>query len=205
MHTEIEQSEHRNATSPASANTSPDPWLASIEKLFQRFEDFYGAKWAAAYGGFPRDRVLRTWARELRGFAEHPECLRYATKSVCESPFPPTLPDMLAAARRAPRAPTAPAEPPANLLGYTATDEDIAEAKRRMKRMDLTADRDPLDWARRPVSPIAVRSVIDTAKRDNRFRAIVAELEAAGVIDSEGHAVKLWDRSLKAFTPCGAR
>ena len=53
----------------------PDGW---VEKLFQKFEDFYGAKWAAAYGSFPRDRVKRTWAEELGGFASMPECIAMA-------------------------------------------------------------------------------------------------------------------------------
>ena len=58
-----------SVTSPGSQSVLPDAW---IEKLFQKFEDFYGAKWAAQYGDFPRDRVKRTWAEELSGFADMP-------------------------------------------------------------------------------------------------------------------------------------
>ncbi len=78
----------------------PDAW---VEKLFQKFEDFYGAKWAAQYGDFPRERVKRTWAEELGGFADKGECLSHAIKAQKSSPFPPTLPEFLRACQDAAR------------------------------------------------------------------------------------------------------
>lgn len=77
----------------------PDSW---IEKIFQRLEDFYGSKWAAQYGDFPRDRVKNTWAEELAGFADQPDRIAYALKAMTQEPFPPTLPEFMAACRRAP-------------------------------------------------------------------------------------------------------
>ncbi|MDE2442380.1 MAG: hypothetical protein KGP14_15290, partial [Betaproteobacteria bacterium] len=64
----------------------PDAW---VEKLFQKFEDFYGSKWAAQYGAFPRERVKRTWAETLAGFAEIPDALGYALEAQKNSTFPP--------------------------------------------------------------------------------------------------------------------
>ncbi len=76
----------------------PDSW---IEKLFQKLEDFYGAKWAAQYGAFPRERVKRTWAEELAGFADKPEAIASAIESQKTNAFPPTLPEFLTACREA--------------------------------------------------------------------------------------------------------
>lgn len=76
----------------------PDDW---IEKCFRRFEDFYGSKWAAQYGSFPRERVKRTWGEELAGFADKPEAIGRALKNL--GPFPPTLPEFQAMCRDAAR------------------------------------------------------------------------------------------------------
>ncbi len=99
-----------NATSPASRCALPDAW---IEKLFQKFEDFYGSRWAALYGDFPRARVMATWAEELAGFAAMPECIGRAVKVQLASVHPPTLPDFMAIcrneARRKPAAAALPA------------------------------------------------------------------------------------------------
>lgn len=87
-----------NATLPERRSELPEPW---IERLFQKFEDFYGAKWAAQYGAFPRERVKRTWAEALAGFAEIPDALGHALEAQKNSPFPPTLPEFLAQCRNA--------------------------------------------------------------------------------------------------------
>lgn len=123
-----------NATSPASRCALPDAW---IEKLFQKFEDFYGSRWAALYGDFPRARVMATWAEELAGFAAMPECIGRAVKAQLASVYPPTLPDFMAVcrseARRQP-APVALPEPdvPAEVIAERRT--AAAEFARRFGR-----------------------------------------------------------------------
>ena len=87
-----------SATSLESQSVLPDSW---IEKLFQKFEDFYGAKWAAQYGNFPRERVKRTWAEELSGFSDTPSAIGKALDAQKSSAFPPTLPEFLALCREA--------------------------------------------------------------------------------------------------------
>ena len=62
-------------TTRRPSGTLPELW---IEKLFQKFEDFYGAKWAAQYGDFPRDRVKETWAEGLSGFSDKGEAIAKA-------------------------------------------------------------------------------------------------------------------------------
>ena len=87
-----------NVTSPGNAPVLPDAW---VERLFQKFEDFYGAKWAAQYGGFPRERVKRTWGEELGGFLSSPGVIAKAIEAQKANIFPPTLPEFLALCRTA--------------------------------------------------------------------------------------------------------
>lgn len=118
-----------NETSPGNRAALADSW---IEKLFQKFEDFYGAKWAAAYGSFPRDRVKRTWAEELGGFASMPECLAMALDDQKLLRFPPTLPEFLALCREA-----AKRRPPKELtlLGHKLTEEDMQRNRERITKI----------------------------------------------------------------------
>lgn len=87
-----------SVTSPERPPVLPDAWG---EKLFQTFEDFYGAKWSAQYGDFPRARVLATWCRELGGFADKPESIAKAIQAQKSAMFPPTLPEFLRLCRDA--------------------------------------------------------------------------------------------------------
>ena len=86
------------STSPVSANELPSTW---IDKLFNKFEDFYGAKWANQYGGFPVARVKKTWAEELAGFADKGDAISQALQAQKGNPFPPTLPEFLMLCREA--------------------------------------------------------------------------------------------------------
>lgn len=81
-----------NATSQARPSALPDDWM---EKLFRTFEDWYGSKWAAQYGAFPRQRVKDSWAKELRGFHDRGNCIAQALDAQKKNPFPPTLPEFL--------------------------------------------------------------------------------------------------------------
>ena len=78
----------------------PDAW---IERLFQKFEDMYGAKWSAQYGDFPRDRVKETWAEGLAGFSDKGEAIGKALNAQSSSPYAPTLPEFLNLCREAAR------------------------------------------------------------------------------------------------------
>lgn len=118
-----------SSTSPANAPALDERW---IEKLFQKFEDFYGAKWAAQYGAFPRERVKRTWAEELAGFADKGDAIAQAFNAQKSSPFPPTLPEFLALCREAARrigdkAPLA--------LPHKLTPEEIERNRKRAAEM----------------------------------------------------------------------
>lgn len=121
------------AIAPASPDRAPlpDSW---VERLFQRFEDYYGSKWAAQYGAFPRDRVKATWAEELAGFASIPGAIAAALEVQKSDEWPPTLPKFLQLCREQARrigAPKAPA------LDHKLTPEDIE--RNRVRIGELTA------------------------------------------------------------------
>lgn len=118
-----------NATSPARPSSLPDSW---IEKLFQKFEDFYGSKWADQFGAFPRERVKATWAEELAGFAAIPDAIKAALDAQKASMFPPTLPEFLQLCRDA--AHRFPAEKPM-ALEHKLTPEQIEINKQRIREM----------------------------------------------------------------------
>lgn len=105
----------------------PDSW---VEKLFQKFEDWYGAKWAAQYGSFPRERVKATWAEELAGFASIPGAIADALTVQKADEWPPTLPKFLQVCRdQARRIGTAPKGP---VLEHKLSPEEIQRNRERI-------------------------------------------------------------------------
>jgi len=73
----------------------------ATHRLWERFENRYGSLWMDRWAGLPLARVKAEWADELKCFTL--EALRYGFESVKDSPYPPTLPEFVAACRRAPR------------------------------------------------------------------------------------------------------
>lgn len=114
-----------------------------MEKLFRTFEDWYGAKWAAQYGAFPRQRVKDSWAKELRGFFDKGGCISSALDAQKKNPFPPTLPEFLIlccdAAKRIGEQPQNPALPhkltPDELERNRKRSLALAEILAKSKRM----------------------------------------------------------------------
>lgn len=135
------------ATSQARRSVLPDSW---IEKIFQKFEDFYGAKWAAQYGDFPRDRVKATWAEELSGFSSMPAAIGEAMQSQKSNKFPPTLPEFLELCRNAAKRIS-----PIDILAldYKPTSEELEKgreiAERAAKVIRMEHSYDYKGWAKK--------------------------------------------------------
>jgi hypothetical protein len=70
--------------------------------------------------------AMRTWAENLGGFADHPECLKHALKILPSEP--PTLPQFLDMCRKAPLEQT-------KALEHKLTDEDIKRNKERLESL----------------------------------------------------------------------
>lgn len=182
-----------NATSPGSQSVSPklpDSW---VEKLFQKFEDFYGAKWAAQYGNFPRERIKRTWAEELGGFASMPGGIANAIDAQKSSVFPPTLPEFLALCRTAGhRIGNA-----APLLEHKLTSEDHERAKSAAASAAAAlkpkfSDGIDTHWATHPRTPMHLDFIFGAAKNDARFRRCIEKMVADGICTSDGRMLKTY-------------
>ena len=175
-----------SATSPERLSVLPDAW---IEKIFQRFEDFFGAKWAAQYGSFPRDRVKRTWAEELAGFSDKPEAIARALKNL--GPFPPTLPEFKALLRESAR--SIGEKTPA--LTHQPTPEERQRSRESAEAVSRTLkakSSDGIDahWATHPRGEMHLKFIFDAAKKDQRFRPCIAEMVKDGICTEDGHLLK---------------
>ena len=177
-------------TTRRPSGTLPELW---IEKLFQKFEDFYGAKWAAQYGDFPRDRVKRTWAEELSGFADMPGAIAGAISAQKSSPFPPTLPEFINLCRAAGHriGNSVPA------LEYKPTSEDLERASKAAASA-VAALRpkisDGIDkhWATHPRSAAHLFLIFDAAKRDARFKTCIEQMVGDGICTADGRLLKTY-------------
>lgn len=103
----------------------PPGW---INRIFAVMEGRYGSLFLDRWRGCDMANVRETWADELGGFVDHPEAIGYALKSLADQQFPPTLPEFIAAARRAPRK-NLPA------LSHKFTAEEMEENRKRLNEM----------------------------------------------------------------------
>ena len=110
----------------------PDAW---IQKIFSTMQGYYGSRWLNMWKmnqTLPNGEdvgvvnAMRTWADNLGGFADHPECLKHALTYLPEEP--PTLPKFLEMCRKSPL------EQP-KALEHKLTDEDIKRNKERLETL----------------------------------------------------------------------
>lgn len=178
-------------TTRRPSGTLPELW---IEKLFQKFEDFYGAKWAAQYGDFPRDRVKRTWAEDLAGFADMPGSIAGAIAAQKSSPFPPTLPEFLGLCRDSAKRMAGSSAP---ALTHNPTAEDLERAsKAAASAMAALRPKisDGIDkhWATHPRSAAHLFLIFDAAKRDARFKTCIEQMVGDGICTADGRLLKTY-------------
>ena len=166
----------------------PESWVA---KIFAKFEARYGSLFLDRWRGCDMDNVIGVWAEELAGFAERPEAISYALRSLAISKFPPTLPEFIEACRRAPEK-----EVPA--LPYHPTAEDI-ERSRGMARslgeaVSMNKVRDGIDehWATHPRSQMHLKFIFQAAERDQRFRRCIAQMVEDGICTAEGKLLRAY-------------
>lgn len=161
--------------------------LRWVERIFQRGEDRYGSAWAAKYGDFPRARVMQTWAEDLAPFAGRGSVIAKAIEAMADCQYPPGSPEFRALCKDAAREEDRKAEAAKPALEYNPTAEErerSAEAARKATQAvrDMPG-RDPLGWAKRPASQIALNAVIELAKTDSRFPEILSGLVQSGITD----------------------
>lgn len=181
----------QNETSRPTASALPETWIC---KIFKRLEGRYGSLFLDRWKHCDMANVKSVWAEELAGFQDNPGAIGYALKALQDQQFPPTLPEFLAACRRAPGA-----NPPA-LITRKPTPEE-AERSREMaeqaaRAVKKSAGYDGLLWAKRPHTQCAMDRIADAKKQPARFREladIFDGLVSAGVCNEAGKLLKRWD------------
>lgn len=154
-----------------------------VEAIFGWMERRYLDQWAAKIGTLGaggRDKAKRTWAEDLARFSDRPDVLRAALEAQKESRFPPSSLDFFHLCRDAVK--RLPDKSPALEFKPTAEDRERGlSAARAVANAQKT--RDPLLWAKRPASQLALNAVLDLAKTDEQFAGILRDLQEAGVTD----------------------
>lgn len=161
----------------------PDAW---ISKIFAKFEGRYGALFLDRWRGCDMANIRETWAEELAGFHDQPERIAYALKALADQQFPPTLPEFIAACRRAPGA-----EPQA--LPHYPSEAERARAQAAAAEVAHIArgnGRDHLAWAMNPQSQCACSAVFEGAGKDLRLRGIRDTLIRTGVASESGQLLR---------------
>lgn len=165
----------------------PDSW---IDRIFKRLEGRYGSLFIDRWRGCDMANVRETWAEELDGFRDQPDRIAHALKSLAEEKFPPTLPEFIAACRRAPAK-----EPLA--LPYKPTPEDEARANEHIHRaasalMAKINDGIDVHWATHPRSEMHLGFIFDAAKKDARFDACIDEMVTQGICTANGKLLRVY-------------
>lgn len=162
----------------------PDAW---ISKIFAKLEGRYGSLFIDRWRGCDMANVRETWAEELGPFRDKPDCIAYALKSLAAQQFPPTLPEFLAACRRAPEK-----EVPA--LPYKPTAEDHERARIAAEKAAQVVKKisDGIDkhWATHPRSHLQLKAIFEAAANDSRFRPCIEQMVKNGICSADGHLLK---------------
>ena len=103
----------------------PENW---IDRIFMKMQGRYGSLFIDRWKGCDMANVKTTWADELGGFKDRPEAIGYALQTLADNQFPPTLPEFLAACRRAPKK-----EVP--MLGHKFSEEELQRNRERIAQM----------------------------------------------------------------------
>lgn len=173
----------------------PDSWT---ESLLAKMTALYGDRFAKQWASVDRGAMVDAWSDALGPYCdlntEHQgQRIKWALGQLAaNNPHPPTLPEFIALCRQAPR-PQVKALPEPSV-----SDEQAAQNLREidgMAREMAGEKRDFIAWARTPPERNLrgpwEKAICDCVEnRDERFRPILEQHYAAGVIKSE-RAAKL--------------
>ena len=165
----------------------PETW---IDRIFMKLQGRYGTLFLDRWKGCDMANVKETWAEELGGFRDRPECIAYALRSLADQQFPPTLPEFLAACRRAPRQDRTPALP------HKPTDEERQHQGEMAKRIGDAVGADKIrngideHWATHPRSPRQLDAIFGAAKNDRRYQACIDQMVSDGICTADGKLLR---------------
>lgn len=167
----------------------PESW---IDKIFTRMQGRYGSLFLDRWKGCDIRSVKETWADELGGFLDQQERISYALKITADEKFPPTLPEFIAACRRAPAKESL-------KLEHKQTPEEMAHAKELAHKATEAVkpkEFDGLLWAKRPKSQKAMDFIADGKKEARRFPQLAAIFDKhvrEGIANEAGKLLRKWN------------
>lgn len=184
----------------SSMSRQPLP-KSAVAKIFQAMQGNYGSRflnqWKTGQTIQQGDdqgkdvglvNAMVFWGDKLAGFADQPERIQYAMKTLPEEP--PSLPQFVKMCNSAPVK-----EAPALRYVPTVEDEERArEAAAKAAKVIKKISGDGIDvhWATHPRSSAHMRMLADAAKRDRRFKPCVEQMIEQGICTEDGHLLKTY-------------
>jgi hypothetical protein len=176
----------------------PQSWVSEIFKRMQgRYGSVWMGKWATgektATGDAGVENALATWADELSGFFDKPECIKYALE-MWNGAFPPSLPEFRELCRDYGRR----KQQETLKLSHKLTPEEREQQKAMADKIAGAVKKpeafDDLAWAKKPRSHHAAASIYAEGKAGNAvMQEIFAGHVASGVMEINGKLLKRWD------------
>lgn len=152
---------------------SDDPLLA--RQVFARLRATWGTRFTAMWRGADMDEVFSTWGGALAGVDR--DRIQRALVDCQNAENPPTLPEFLRLCRAQPMG--SDRTPQLEYFGTPTAPEqarrNLARVQRMLGAIGQNTRRDPLFWARRPLTALAVQRLARGAFADHRLRAILLE------------------------------
>lgn len=152
---------------------SDDPLLA--RQVFARLRATWGTRFLSLWRGADMDEVIATWSEALAGIDR--ERIQRALVDCQNAENPPTLPEFLRLCRAQPAG--SDRTPQLEYLGTPTTREqarrNLARVHRMLGTIGENTRRDPMFWARRPLTALAVQRLARGAVTDHRLRTILLE------------------------------
>jgi hypothetical protein len=144
-------------------------------EVFAKLRATWGTRFLALWRGSDMVEVLSTWDEALAGI--DPERIQRALVDCQNAENPPTLPEFLRLCRAQPAG--SDRTPRLEFVGTPTTREqaraNLARVQQMLGTIGRNTRRDPLFWARRPLTALAVQRLARGAFTDHRLRAILLE------------------------------
>ncbi|HEY0878978.1 MAG TPA: hypothetical protein VGE10_11065 [Zeimonas sp.] len=146
------------------------------EQIHQKLAAIWGTRFLAMWRGADMRQVFATWDESLSHV--DPERIQRALVDCQNAENPPTLPEFLRLCRAQPASSDRGA-PQLTFVGTPTTREqaraNLERVNRMLARIGQNTRRDPLFWARRPLTARAMHLLARGAIADHRLRTILLE------------------------------
>lgn len=179
-----------------------------VERIFARLHGVYGAQFTAKYATGTRvnpndaadardvgmEAAIAAWQTELAGFTDDSVAIGYALENL-DPNYPPNAKQFAELCRRSPKPVVQ------RIEGPKPDPERLKQVTRDAKTATTGFIDDGMNWARRPVSKIAMDAVLQLEQRgETAFIQIVGELRGAGHLDGN-RPVRLWSAGSRTWVP----